>query len=180
MLFSILRNKAVLVATVLLAADILTKFLTHLYLPLRNWTTLWYPYGGIGVFQDVAGVEFSIIHATNKGAAWGILSDFQDYLLIFRILLICSLVAYMLFFNKNKQWQIPLAMIIGGALGNVLDFFIYGHVVDMLHFVLWGYDFPVFNVADSAIFLGICTLFVMSWLENPGTSNSKSSFKSKG
>ena len=40
---------------------------------------------------------------------------------------------------------------------------------DMLHFVLWGYDFPVFNVADSAIFLGICALFIMSWLEDPAS-----------
>ena len=180
MLFSLLRNKAVLVGAFILVVDIITKYLTHLYLPLRNWTTLWYPYGGIGVFQDIAGVEFSVIHATNKGAAWGILSDFQDYLLIFRIVLICCLIAYVLFFNKNHRWLIPLAMIIAGALGNVFDFFLYGHVVDMLHFVLWGYDFPVFNVADSAIFLGICALFIMSWLENPAPSRSKSSFKSKG
>lgn len=114
-----------------------------------------YPYGGIGVFSNFLGIEFSLVHATNRGAAWGIFADWQMGLLILRILMILILLGYALFFNQRRILSFPLALIIAGATGNVLDFFLYGHVIDMFHFVFWHYDYPVFNVADSAIFVGI-------------------------
>jgi signal peptidase II len=163
MLSILWRSKAIGLAVVVLLIDILTKFMTHQMLPMKNWTTLWYPYGGIGVFKDFLGIEFSIVHATNKGAAWGVLSSYQDYLIVFRIVLILALLVYVFFINKNKNYEFPFALIIAGAIGNVLDFFIYGHVIDMLHFVLWGYDFPIFNAADSSIFLGVASLIILSW-----------------
>ena len=52
-----------------------------------------------------------------------------------------------------------------GALCNILDYFFYGHVIDMLHFVFWGYDYPVFNVADSFICIGVFWLFFASLKE---------------
>lgn len=80
--------------------------------------------------------------------------------------LIAGLCVYLFCFNRDSSWQIPLILIIAGAVGNVADFFLYGHVVDMLHFVFWGYDFPIFNVADSAISIGIGLLFVISWFKD--------------
>lgn len=147
-------------------ADFISKYLTNAYLPImqRNW--LWYPYGGIGVFKNFLGIEFSLSHQINRGAAWGMLADYQLPLLYLRIGLIAVLIIYMIFFNKHTNWGIPLALIIAGATGNVIDYFLYGHVVDMLHFVLWGYDFPVFNIADSAIFIGVTLLIIISSLEN--------------
>lgn len=130
---------------------------------MSDWP--WYPYGGIAVFKNFLGIEFSIAHQVNRGAAWGVLADFQTPLLYVRICLIASLMIYALFINKQKNYNIAFALIIAGAAGNILDYFLYGHVIDMLHFVLWGYDFPVFNVADSAIFIGICTCLVISSLE---------------
>lgn len=145
--------------------DFLSKFWIYRNLPVVGDYIYRYPYGGIGVFQNFFGVEFSLNHATNRGAAWGILSQYQLYLLIFRIVLIVGLLIYVFFYNKRSEWQIPLALIIAGALGNVLDFFLYGHVIDMFHFVFWGYDYPIFNVADSAIFIGIFWLFLSSWYD---------------
>lgn len=147
-------------------ADFISKYLTNAYLPQMKQNWLWYPYGGIGVFKNFLGIEFSLSHQINHGAAWGVLSDYQLPLLILRIILIAILVIYTVFFNKHTNRNIPLALIIAGAAGNVVDYFIYGHVVDMLHFVLWGYDFPVFNIADSAIFIGVTALLVLSCLEN--------------
>lgn len=126
------------------------------YAPFR------YPYGGIGVFKNFLGIEFSIAHQTNRGAAWGVLTDFQLPLLYLRMALIVTLMVYALWINSNKHWSVPLALIIAGAIGNVCDYFIYGHVIDMLHFILWGYDFPVFNIADSAIFIGISWILLIS------------------
>ncbi len=119
-----------------------------------------YPYGGIGVFQNWwGGIDFSINHVTNTGAAWGFLATFDQWLLILRVALIIGIVAYLFFFNKAKEKQLPFVFILTGAIGNVVDHFVYGHVIDMFHFKFWGYSFAVFNIADIAIFCGVALLF---------------------
>lgn len=155
-------------AIVLIALILILDFTSKLWvqsLPLMQYSAQTYPYGGIGVFKNFMGIEFSVTHATNKGAAWGILSEWQNYLLYLRITLVASLLIYLFAFNKHPKWEIPLALIVAGATGNILDYFVYGHVVDMFHFVFWGYDYPVFNVADAAIFLGVISLLIISFFE---------------
>lgn len=156
----------IMMGLILIVLDQLTKALVYLYLPIMDSSLYWYPYGGIGIFKNWGGIEFSINHMTNTGAAWGILGNYQLPLIILRIGLILGLCFYLFYFNRHSLWQLPLVLIIAGALGNVLDFFIYGHVIDMLHFVIWGYDFPIFNIADSAISIGIASLFFLSWFED--------------
>lgn len=159
------RYFPLLIAVFVLVSDFISKQLTHEYLPLMRSYHLWYPYGGIGVFKDFFGIEFSLSHQINRGAAWGMLSDFQMPLLYARIALICILVAYVLWWNTHIEWRIPLVLVTSGALGNVIDYYLYGHVIDMFHFVLWGYDFPVFNIADNAIFVGIVWILATSFFE---------------
>lgn len=149
----------------ILCLDQLTKWLTDTYIPLMTYPST-YPYGGYGIFRDFLGIEFSISHLTNHGAAWGVLADFQVYLLGLRIVLIAGMAWYALFINKNEGWILPLSLIVAGAVGNVLDYFVYGHVVDMLKFVFWGYEYPVFNLADSAVFLGVVWIALLSLLSN--------------
>lgn len=151
-------------ALFVLTLDFLTKLWTVHSLPRMSEAAPYYPYGGVAVFKNFLGIEFSLSHTINKGAAWGLGGDFQIELLLIRIALIIGIFVYVLFFNKNLSWRYPFALILAGAFGNVLDYFIYGHVVDMIHFNLWGYDFPVFNVADSAIFVGIVWLTFLSYL----------------
>lgn len=156
---------ALLIGIAVFVVDLLSKFYIQEYLPRMSRAFPAYPYGGIGVFKDFFGIEFSLTHHINKGAAWGILSDWQQALLLFRIALVIGLVIYVVFLNKKREWDIPFALIIAGAAGNVLDYFLYGHVIDMFHFVFWGYDYPVFNVADCAIFIGIAWLIIGSYRE---------------
>lgn len=144
--------------------DFLSKYWIQLHLPQMNFYPF-YPYGGIGVFENFFGIEFSITHAINRGAAWGIFSQWQDYLIFVRLFMVFGIFIYLYFFNKRPFWEIPFAIIIAGALGNIVDYFLYGHVIDMFHFVFWGYDYPVFNVADASIFIGIVWLFILSWQE---------------
>ncbi len=153
------------IALVILLIDQLSKWWVHLHLPLMQSSGSVYPYGGIGVFKNFGGIEFSIDHMTNTGAAWGILEDYQLPLVLVRLLLIGALIFYVLCKNQGQASQLALLMIIAGAVGNIVDFFVFGHVIDMLHFVLWGYDFPVFNVADSAITIGIAWFFLLQFFE---------------
>ena len=150
---------------IILILDQLMKGLVHAYIPVIEYQHYLYPYGGIGVFKNIAGIEFSINHMTNYGAAWGLLSHYQHFLMVLRIGLIAGLIAYLIVYNREGSWRFPLILIISGAIGNVIDYFVYGHVVDMFHFVFWGYDFPVFNLADSAISAGIALLFALSWFK---------------
>lgn len=147
----------------ILAVDFFSKSYVHHFLPLMGWNEIGYPYGGIAVFENWVGIDFSINHVLNKGAAWGMFSSFQQYLFYARLTIIGGLLGYVLYFAERRQ-QFPLLVIITGALGNILDHLIYGHVVDMFHFRFWGYSFPVFNIADSAIFCGIASLMLLSFL----------------
>lgn len=151
-----------LVFILVLLLDAISKWLVQTELPLISRSYPWYPYGGVGVFKNFLGIEFSIVHETNKGAAWGAFADFQSYLMALRIVLVIGLIAYLVFYNKQKAMTVPLLLILAGALGNVVDFFIYGHVVDMFHFVFGDYHFPVFNVADASIFIGVAWISIQS------------------
>jgi len=172
--FSFKPRFLVLIGITLLLLDIFTKYLIYYHLPISSRFSLWYPYGGIGVFKNFLGVEFSINHTINHGAAWGMFAEVQSFLLVLRILMIAGLLGYLLFYNTNKSWQIPLVLVSMGALGNVIDTFIYGHVVDMFHFIFWGYDFPVFNIADSCITIGVFWLILSSFFKPEKTSTKAS------
>jgi signal peptidase II len=154
---------ALLVGLMVLGIDAFSKFWVHSNLPQSHLNPYAYPYGGIGIFKDFLGIEFSLTHATNRGAAWGTFADYHTLLLYVRLILVAGLIVYTFFFNTHPRWRLPLMLIIAGALGNILDFFIYDHVVDMFQFIFWGYHYPVFNIADSAIFIGIAWLFLLSW-----------------
>lgn len=143
--------------------DFFSKAYIHNHLSFSSYSSFFYPYGGIGVFHDWLGIDFSINYVGNKGAAWGMLASLQGYLLAFRLLIISGMLVYLLFFNTLPSRTVPLMLVITGASGNVVDFFRYGYVVDMFHFVFWGYSFPIFNIADSAIFCGILWLLLHSY-----------------
>ncbi|HSW86215.1 MAG TPA: signal peptidase II [Rhabdochlamydiaceae bacterium] len=156
--------KLVAIAFVILCLDFFSKAYVQSHIPLINYSSPFFPYGGIGVFHNWHGIDFSINHVINKGAAWGILSSFQQYLLYFRILVIGGMLTYVFFLNKSHSKNAPFMLIISGAVGNVIDYFIYGHVVDMFHFKFGSYVYPVFNVADSSIFCGIAWLLIQSFM----------------
>ena len=153
-----------LFAATLFLADLLSKAYVHHFLPILGYASSVYPYGGIAVFENWGGIDFSINHVLNKGAAWGMLSSVHEYLFYARLLIIGGMLFYLYFFSLSNQ-KLPLLMIVTGALGNVVDHLIYGHVIDMFYFRLWDYSFPVFNIADSAIFCGIAWLMMQSFFK---------------
>lgn len=148
---------------VFLIIDVASKYWVHSHIPLIQSSI--YPYGGIGVFQNFFGIDFSINQASNTGGAWSIFSNHPYALLVSRIGIIIALFNYILFFNKDRDRTIPLLLIFTGAIGNIIDFFVYGSVVDMFYFVFWGYSYPIFNVADMLIFFGVFSLLFQELLK---------------
>ena len=131
-----------------------------------SWFYPVYPYGGVAVFENFLGISFSLNYVQNRGSAWGLFSDYQIPLFIARSILVASLIVYQLFFLKKSAHAFPLTMVIGGAICNLVDVVCYGHVIDMFHFNLWGYHYPVFNFADISICIGVGLLALNSILDS--------------
>jgi len=105
-----------------------------------------------GETRSVIGDFFHLTYTRNEGAAWGIFSG-QIILLI--IIALLALVFIYLSFIKDKKLNnleiIIYSVLIGGILGNLIDRIMLGYVVDYLSFNIFGYNFPVFNLADMGI-----------------------------
>lgn len=147
------------VGVFLLFVDFFSKAYIFHILPM-NEESLFFMQKKVEVFNDFLGIDFALNLTMNHGAAWGMLSNFQFPLEILRIIVAVSLVIFLIFFSKDRKKDVPLLLIIVGAFGNIIDFFLYGSVVDFFHFNLWGYNFPVFNVADILITIGVGLLFL--------------------
>ena len=113
---------------------------------------------------------FNIVHAENPGAAFGFLaeshSDWRRVLLVGASLAVMAAIGGMLFrrsVKKSALLEISLAMVFGGAAGNMWDRLFRGTVTDFLQFFFGSYEFPSFNAADSAISVGACLLLIDLW-----------------
>ncbi|MBW1844607.1 MAG: signal peptidase II [Deltaproteobacteria bacterium] len=121
---------------------------------------------------------FYLTHVRNTGAAFGLFSDApQVYRLSFFISVSLIAVGIIVsFFRKlspgDRLAALALGLILGGAVGNLIDRIFRQEVVDFLHFRLWrGYSWPDFNVADSAIVVGV-GLLVLELLASEGEQRS--------
>ena len=150
-------------AIALLNIDFFTKSFVRNNLSEIRFASPEYPFGGIPVFHDWQGIDFSINFATNTGAAWSLLAGYQELLVYLRIAIVVGIAVYLLFVKNSPFRQVAYTFILVGAIGNILDHFLYGYVVDLFYFIFWGYSYPIFNVADSAIFCGVALLLVQSF-----------------
>lgn len=136
--------------------DFSTKYWVVHHLPLIQ-PFAGFPFGGIGIFQS-KWFTFSIVHEINRGTAWGLFANYQVLLNLFRVAVIAGMLVYLFFFHPPRYVQMPFILIIAGAFGNILDYFLYGHVVDMFYMIFYRYSYPIFNIADSAIFCSVVYL----------------------
>ncbi len=105
---------------------------------------------------------FYITYVQNKGAAWSILEDQRILLLIISVIVLFLINKTI---NKEKLNNLECfsyGMIIGGIVGNIFDRIFYGFVIDFLDFRIFGYNYPVFNLADSFIVIGIILMAIIT------------------
>jgi signal peptidase II len=127
---------------------------------------------------------FYLTHVRNPGAAFSLFTD-MDPTLRMTFFVSVSLIAMGIiasFFRKlapgDRLSSLALGMILGGAVGNLIDRLWHGEVVDFLHFRLWsGYSWPDFNLADSFIVVGV-GLLVLELLASEGESRAASASNS--
>lgn len=144
--------RLVCIAGLIILADQLTKLLILNNLALHHSITI------------IPGF-FDITHVHNPGGAFGFLADQSSTVRATLFLFVSSLaICFIFYFYKNTPGTHPflaagLAMILGGAVGNLIDRIRLGEVVDFLYFYVNDMHWPAFNIADSAISVGM-TIFV--------------------
>jgi signal peptidase II len=111
---------------------------------------------------------FNFVLAWNRGISFGLLNQQTSWvfwaLTIAAIIIVVGIFLYMLS-QKSARKIIPLSMVMGGAIGNIIDRFWHGAVVDFLDFHLYNYHWPAFNVADSSIVVGVFLLMVDNYCD---------------
>lgn len=134
----------------------------------KTWVAAHIPMGGaIPVIPRI----LRITHWTNEGAAFSLFAESASPHLV-RVVLasfgsllaVAVLVALVRLGNRFTLITVALALILGGALGNLHDRILYGAVVDFIEVHIFSYHWPDFNVADSSIVTGACLLFLESLL----------------
>ena len=111
---------------------------------------------------------FNIVMVWNKGASFGLFSTQSPWTqaILGGFAIVISIVLAVWMCRARSKWlAVALGLVIGGALGNVIDRAIYGAVADFLDFHAYGYHWPSFNVADIAISVGVVMLLFDGLLE---------------
>jgi len=123
------------------------------------------------VFHEPVGVLpfFNLRLAYNTGAAFSFLGNaggWQRWFFAGISVLVISVLVVWMRRLKPEQWQLSaaFALIIGGALGNLIDRLVYGHVIDFIDVYYKTWHWPTFNIADSAITVGAGLLLLDAWV----------------
>jgi len=120
----------------------------------------------LGEVREIVPGFFNLTYLRNTGAAWGMLSNYSHLLMIVSVVML----ALMIFFRRSfltDTWEhrIALGLLTGGIVGNLIDRIKFGHVTDFLDFHIKNHHWPSFNIADSAICIGVGIYIISSyWL----------------
>ena len=139
-------KKTLIIAVLLLIIDIISKWLVQNLLLLNQSV-------------EVIGNFFNLTYVKNTGAAFSIFTG-QKIVLIG---------VFLYYINSQKITRnieiISYGLVLGGALGNLIDRICYGYVIDFLDFNLFGYNYPIFNLADCFIVIGFILLIIDTFLK---------------
>lgn len=140
-------------AVIVIALDQFTK-----YLVVKNMEL----YEQIPIINDF----FYLTSHRNTGAAWGILEGKMGFFYVITVIVIIGIIYYLHKFGKeNLIFGSGLGLLLGGAIGNFIDRLFHQEVVDFLDFNIFGYDFPIFNIADSALTIGVIIVIIATIID---------------
>jgi signal peptidase II len=121
-----------------------------------------------GIRQTIIDGFFYLTLVYNRGAAWSILSGNRWFLVLVSTVATIGFITYYLkrLNNSKSTLLLALSLIIGGTFGNLIDRALYGQVIDFLDFIIIGYNYPVFNFADTFLVVGMGLLIIAIYFED--------------
>lgn len=155
-----MSKKVYIISIIVFIIDQISKVIASTYLSLNET---------IRVIKNF----FYLTYVNNTGASFGILKNNRVLLIILSIIAIIIILRYINSFKNTKFNILGLGFLMGGIIGNLADRVLFGYVRDFLNFYIIGYDFPIFNVADIFIVLGVIIL-IISILKGEDSNGSKS------
>ena len=120
---------------------------------------------------------FYITNCHNEGAAFSLFSGNVLFLIFITLIVLFLIYRSINKENVNKIGILAYGLLLGGILGNLYDRIFYGYVIDYLDFVIFKFNFAIFNLADAAIVIGAILLIVFEGSDNDGRKNKDRSRK---
>lgn len=146
-----------LISLIVVVLDQITKYLAINYIN---------PYDSIKISPFL-----HLVIVTNKGAAFGMFKHIGSSFFIAASVIAIIFVIYLMI--RGKEDRLGLSLILGGATGNLIDRILYGSVVDFIDLSIGKYHWPAFNIADSALSVGITIILLTHLLKTMKTKRSK-------
>lgn len=142
-----MNKKIFIVAVLSLFLDQITKVLVGIFFTLN---------------QQMVMIEnfFSIHYIENYGAAWSIFNNKVDFLILISLFFLFIIYRYMYSFKYNQRNNIAFGFLLGGIAGNLIDRVFLGYVRDFVAFKIFSYHYPIFNLADTFIVVGVFLLII--------------------
>lgn len=142
-----------IISFIVLLVDIISKRLVINYMAVRE---------SISLIDNF----FSLTYVRNTGVAFSLLNGYVWLIVMMTAVVIVMLFKYVKDNVGSNVELVSYGFILGGAIGNLIDRVVYGYVVDFLDFNIFGYNAPIFNLADCFIVIGVILLIVFSGRKN--------------
>ena len=150
-------KEAFLISFIVVVLDQITKYLAINYIN---------PYDSIKIFPFL-----HLVIVTNKGAAFGVFKHIGSSFFIAASVIAIIFMIYLMI--RGKEDRLGLSLILGGAIGNLIDRILYGQVVDFIDLSIGKYHWPAFNIADSALSVGVTIILLTHLLKTMEAKRSK-------
>ncbi len=147
----------------------IVSLLIIVFLVALDQFTKWLILSSFTLFESRVLIDgfLSLTRRFNTGAAWSLFEGQIEFFIIITVVAMGLFVVLLKeALTKRQPWQwIGLSVMIGGTIGNFIDRLRFGGVVDFIDVFIFTYDFPVFNVADSALTVGLIAFMIGVWLD---------------
>jgi len=123
----------------------------------------------VGDVRPVVDGFFNLTFVRNDGAAFGILRGNNLFFIVLSLVAVAAILMLGKLYRRSRPAvKAGVGLILGGAVGNLIDRFLHGHVIDFLDFHAGRYHWPAFNLADSSICVGVALLVLFSMRKGEG------------
>ncbi|MBY7143706.1 signal peptidase II [Virgibacillus sp. NKC19-3] len=150
-----------IIALVIIAIDQVTKWMVVRAMELGEQMT---------IIENF----FYLTSHRNSGAAWGILEGQMLIFYLVTVIVVIGIIYYMqAYAKKNRGLAISLSLVLGGAIGNFIDRLFHQEVVDFFDFIIFHYNFPIFNIADAALTVGVIFILIITIIDETKAKKGK-------